>query len=584
MSEEAAPTIAQQSLVPEVPATAAGRVLSGAAKHWVATLALLCLVLWLPGIFSLPPIDRDESRFAQSSRQMLESHDFVNIKFGHVPRYKKPAGVYWLQSATTAIAGFGDHSHIWTYRLASLLGGIVAVLLCFWCARAFALPEVSWLAAAMLGTSLLLTAESTMATTDAVQLACLMGAMGVLLRVYLAARGGLAVNSRLVLIGWAAFAAGILVKGPVVPGVCAVTIIALIAWDRGEWRWLKSLRPLLGIALVLVIVLPWGIAILFESHGAFYEQSLGQDFAAKLASGQESHGAWPGYYLLLATLTFWPAILFVLPGLGEAIRRVQDPATRFLIAWAGASWLMIEAVPTKLPNYILPAYPPIAILAALWVIWPREANAPRWQRALEYVAAVQFILVALALTAAPILARRYGLDLGGANAFTGVAAAGLLAAVLAAALCLRRARVTAFLFATLAALVFYPTITALAAPHMETLWVSPRAAALAREYARPGDPPVAAAGYIEPSLMFALGSETRLTNGAGAAETGAYQGGLALVEDSERAAFLARLAELDTDAAPLDQLSGFNYTRGRKVHITLYRVSATHDVTVPPAE
>jgi len=582
MSEAGAPS--QQPFTPEVPATRAGRTLSWAARHWAATLALMCLALWLPGILSLPPIDRDESRFAQSSRQMLESHDFVNIEFGHVPRYKKPAGVYWLQAATTAIAGLGDHGHIWTYRLASLFGGIGAVLLCFWCARAFAVPEVSWLAAAMMGTSLLLTAESTMATTDAVQLACLMGAMGVLLRVYLAAHGGSAVRTRLVLIGWAAFTAGILVKGPVVPAVCAVTIVALVAWGRGEWRWLKALRPLLGVALALAIVLPWGIAILFASHGAFYEQSLGQDFAAKLASGQESHGAWPGYYLLLATLTLWPAILFVLPAIGAAVGRLQDPATRFLIAWAGASWLMIEAVPTKLPNYILPAYPPIAMLAALWVLWPRVWEAPRWKRALDYAAAVQFVLVALALSAAPMLARRYGLDSGFAEAATGVAVAGLVAAILAAVLYLRRARVAAFLSAALAALVFYPTIAALAAPRMETIWVSPRAAALVGKYAKRGDPPVAAAGYIEPSLMFALGSETRLTDGAGAADAGAYQGGLALIEDSERPAFLAHLAELETDAAPLGQLTGLNYTHGRTVHITLYRVTPTHDVTLPPAE
>jgi hypothetical protein len=92
------------------------------------------------------------------------------------------------------------------------------------------------------------------------------------------------------------------------------------------------------------------------------------------------------------------------------------------------------------------------------------------------------------------------------------------------------------------------------------------------------------AGYTEPSLVFFLGSETRLTNGAGAAEVGANQGGLALVEDSERAAFLAHLVELEADANKLDELSGYNYSRGRKVHITIYRVTATHDITVPPAE
>ena len=101
---------------------------------------------------------------------------------------------------------------------------------------------------------------------------------------------------------------------------------------------------------------------------------------------------------------------------------------------------------------------------------------------------------------------------------------------------------------------------------------------------RPGDPPPALAGYTEPSLVFLLGTETRLTDGTGAADAGAFQGGLALVEDTERPAFLARLAEIEADAVPVDELSGLNYSRGRKVHITLYRVTATHDITVPPAE
>src|ERR1700712_1393416 len=84
----------------QVPATRAGRLLSWLARHWVPTLSLLCLLLWTPGVLSLPPTDRDESRFAQSSRQMLETGNFIDIRFGHVPRYKKPAGIYWLQSLT----------------------------------------------------------------------------------------------------------------------------------------------------------------------------------------------------------------------------------------------------------------------------------------------------------------------------------------------------------------------------------------------------------------------------------------------------------------------------------------------------
>jgi len=571
--------------VPAVPATRAGRLLSLLARYWYVSLTLICLALWTPGVLSLPPLDRDESRFAQSSRQMLESGNFIDIRFGHVPRYKKPVGIYWLQAVATAIAGHGDRSHIWTYRLPSLIGGIIAVLLCFWTARAFALPEVSWLAGALMAISVLLTAESTIATTDAVQLACALGAIGVLFRVYLAGRDPERPmpSTRAVMLGWTALALGTLIKGPVVIGVCAVIIIALIAWDRGEWRWLRHLEPLYGIPLTLLIVAPWAVAIYIQSKGAFFQQSLGDDFAAKLANGQESHGAWPGYFLLLVTITFWPAILFVVPGLGNAIRRHRDPAIHFLLAWAGASWLMFELVPTKLPHYVLPAYPALAIMAALWMLMPRDPNPRAWQPILFWLAALQFLLGLVALAVAPIIASRlYGTGIE----WHLIAASGIgaLLGLVALALYLRRSAILTTVFATLTALVLYPAITTLAAPRLEQIWVSPRAAELVAHHVHPGDPPPTLAGYTEPSLVFLLGTETRLTNGGGAAEIGVQAGGLALVEDRERPAFLAHLAEVQGDAIPVDSLDGFNYSRGKKVHLTLYRMTATRDFGVPPAE
>src|SRR5579872_1636996 len=120
------------------------RWLAWAGRRPLPLLALLGLLLWLPGVLSLPPLDRDESRFAQSSRQMVESGNWVDIRLGHVPRYKKPAGIYWLQATATEIAGpfLGDRDdRIWTYRLPSLLGGIAAAWLTVWCAAAVARSE-----------------------------------------------------------------------------------------------------------------------------------------------------------------------------------------------------------------------------------------------------------------------------------------------------------------------------------------------------------------------------------------------------------------------------------------------------------
>src|ERR1700704_3656736 len=94
-----------------------------------ALLSLLCLLLYPPGIASIPPLDRDEARFAQATRQMLETGDFLRIRFQDEARNKKPAGIYWLQAAAVSAFSTPAGTAIWPYRLPSLLGGIAAVLL-----------------------------------------------------------------------------------------------------------------------------------------------------------------------------------------------------------------------------------------------------------------------------------------------------------------------------------------------------------------------------------------------------------------------------------------------------------------------
>src|SRR3954467_5651849 len=93
----------------------------------LAVLLLICVLAWLPGFFTLPPLDRDESRFAQATKQMLETQDFVDIRLGDAARYEKPVGIYWLQAASTAMLDGGSRDQIWTYRVPSFLGALAAV-------------------------------------------------------------------------------------------------------------------------------------------------------------------------------------------------------------------------------------------------------------------------------------------------------------------------------------------------------------------------------------------------------------------------------------------------------------------------
>src|SRR5436309_11977986 len=102
----------------------------------VAFLVLCALLLFLPGFFTIPPVDRDEARFAQATKQMVESGDYVDIRFQEDVRYKKPAGIYWLQSAVVnaanALGVRRATTAIAAYRIPSLLGAIAAVLLTYW--------------------------------------------------------------------------------------------------------------------------------------------------------------------------------------------------------------------------------------------------------------------------------------------------------------------------------------------------------------------------------------------------------------------------------------------------------------------
>jgi 4-amino-4-deoxy-L-arabinose transferase-like glycosyltransferase len=556
-----------------------------ALSRWpAATLFALCLIAWLPGFLTLPPLDRDESRFAQASKQMVESGDLVDIRFSTGARYNKPIGIYWLQSASEKVFGSVPHNIILHYRIPSLIGGYLALLLTFWCARGFVGPPTALLSAALLGATVLMTAEAEIATTDAVLLATILAAQAIFMRVYLVARDPAypKVPLWLALLGWAAIGAGILIKGPVILGVLAVTVIPLSVWDR-EWRWLGGTRPLPGIPLAILIVAPWAIAIGFASHGAFYQQSLGHDFANKMIGGQESHGALPGYFLVLSSLTLWPATLVALPGLYEGYRSRHEPAFRYLFVWAVASWLLFEIVPTKLPHYVLPAYPALTMLGAMWVMRPSLIDALMRERIFRYAASAQFAVGAIVLAAAPfVAAHKFGTDLSPWIVVC-ILLFGLLA-LAATIMWVPRRRLIGSLLAIAGALVLFPTLTLGLAPALSPIWTSPRAAALIARDSKADDPPVTLAGYVEPSLVFLLGTRTNIETGQGAADIAAGQGGLVLVEDHELKNFLDRVAARGAAFAKADEISGYDYSRGRAVHLTLYRTLPAMQVSPPPAE
>jgi len=338
-------------------------------------LAVLCLCLYLPGLTTLPPTDRDESRFAQASKQMLETGNYVDIRFQETPRYKKPIGIYWLQAASASLAGGPEKAGISAYRIPSVAGAFLAVLLTFFFGSRLFGQSTALLAAALLGSCLLLTVEAHLAKTDAMLLACVVAMQGALGHIYLKARQGGDAGLRWALFFWAACGAGFLIKGPVPPAIALLTVLALLLADR-DLALLRTLRPGRGLLLLAAIALPWLIAINLASHGEFVKTALTEDLLPKLISGQESHGAPPGYYLLLATALLWPGSLFAAYAIRPTWKLRSELAVRFCLAWIIPNWLMFELVPTKLPHYILPTLPAIFLLTANVLLRNEELRAP----------------------------------------------------------------------------------------------------------------------------------------------------------------------------------------------------------------
>jgi 4-amino-4-deoxy-L-arabinose transferase-like glycosyltransferase len=537
-------------------------------------LIFVCLVSFVPGIASIPPLDRDESRYIQATHQMAETGDYVDIRFQDASRYKKPVGIYWLQSAMLKVTGYDHTAPVWAYRLVSVMGATLAVLATAALGAFLFGRSAGLLAGLALAAIVMLGFEARVAKTDATLLATVMFAQGALASIWMASRNNAPVKWAPALTFWIATAIGILIKGPITPFVSVLTAATLSLFYR-DWRWLKRLKPLAGLPILLIIVLPWLIMITLKSGGAFFSESVGNDLLSKVGDGQESHGAPPGYFALIFVVFIWPFGVMAIRGGLQALSRFRtDPRLAFLTAWYIPYWLVTEMIPTKLPHYILPAYPAILLMMA-WAVDTGIAKEPyrgRWQIWFERLTLLGLAVATLGLMGAGTVLPWVMADtvsVAGIAAFFTAAAAGIFASGLVLKDNLKRAiqAAAAFGIATLALLTWgvVPAIT--------PIWMSP-AINNAFNQAKPcPDSILASAGYAEPSLVFLAGTKTVLTDGAGAAKhlLANPSCAIAAVDERNQADFYQNLPQGDKSVIIVGTASGINYSKGRKTTVTLYK-------------
>jgi len=391
-------------------------------------LLLLCLAAYLPGLFTIPPIDRDESRFAQASRQMFESAMMSEAErgatkdFGRTgglaipyvqdkPRLNKPPLIYWLQTASAAIFTGGKplDDAIWMYRIPGVLCAIGAAaatwrLALSMCAGVGAAAGgvgagiaasharlIAFVAAGAIAICPVVVLDAHQARADQLLLFTVVLTQWMLWKIAIGDR-----RFGTAALFWVCVALGVLSKGPITPMIAALTALAW-SFVRREWRWLWSLRPLLGLIIVSAVVAPWVYAVASRLGFENYWRTIWNETIGRSVEGKEGHWGPPGYHLLLVFFLLWPVSLGI-PGAfasfwrviradSESINAAQPwvstragfrerirlacvarPRDAFLLAWIVPGWIVFEVVNTKLPHYTLPLYPALCILAAAWLV------------------------------------------------------------------------------------------------------------------------------------------------------------------------------------------------------------------------
>jgi 4-amino-4-deoxy-L-arabinose transferase-like glycosyltransferase len=516
-----------------------------------ALVALLALASALFGIARMPVMDIDEARFAQASRQMVESGDYVRIRLQDAERNRKPVGIYWLQAASVnVLRPFTERLNtIWPYRVPSALGLVMAALAALWAGQALFGARIAVMGAGLYASGLLAGLEGMTAKTDSVLVGFTTLAIAALARLRF---GGAATQPRLLaLVFWSAFACGVMIKGFITPMAAVLTLLTLFLWER-KAAWMKPLLWWPGPVLAVAIAAPWLIAIGVVTEGRFYQDLIATELGPKVVGSDHAHRGAPGYFLLLLPLLIFPATYALPAAFRVAWRALRTPVKdetqaplRFVLAWALPTFLAFEIFPTKLIHYTLPVYPALALLCGVGL---GAMRGKRWRTThpagLALFAVGGAVIVALTAYGATFIPGDADADLRRAIA-TAVVGGGILIAAMVGLSLMRRGTYRAGIL-IMCGLALSFILRDRIVPDARNLFVTNEAVAVltrARLMPASGEP-FWVVGYTQPSLVFATQTSIRLVDPEAAA-VGVEPGDTMMIEGRELQSTLTALSARD---------------------------------------
>jgi 4-amino-4-deoxy-L-arabinose transferase-like glycosyltransferase len=503
--------------------------------------------LYLLGNGSVDVWDRDEPRYAQTSRQMLQSGDWVVPHYLDLVRTAKPALIYWCQASTMAL--FGDNA--FAARLPSALAmTILLVLLSIVLWRHIGPQRTAW-TVFIFATSGLVIAAAKMCITDAVLLLWVTIAQLCLYAMWRKNFSWLVVIVMSVAMGLAG-----LTKGPVILGVQGMTIVILVLMRWTDKRWpprenaerrtmndemdaglsvhrssfivQRSSQPIpglppraikeslftifakivVGLLITTAIVLPWVLMVNHRS-AQFLQHAVSHDVWDRMMTPLEQHTGPPGYYLMTIWVTFFPWSLLLPLAIGLAIRHRRDPQIRFALAAVIGPWIMLECIRTKLPHYLLPAYPPLAFLTADALVRCFKGEfSDLKSTGFRIGLGIWAILIALA-SSAPWVAMLAYHDALPISAMVAISLFGILFPATVFVLFLKRRYATASLAMGVGMMILVALMYGWYLPRADFLRISPRVAQILISHNVTHPHQVIMMDYMEPSLAFDQGGTMR---------------------------------------------------------------------------
>ncbi len=546
----------------------------------LGSLIILIILALFSGQYSIPPIDRDEARFAQASSQMIQSGDYVNIKFQDEIRAKKPIGIYWLQAFSAKIFGQED---IGSYRIPSLLSSIITLVFVGLITRLIFPLYQTLIVTLLFASSIVFMGEAHLAKTDATLLCLICVQQYFLLKIILHQENTFKLKYLYPIIVWLTFSFGVLVKGPISIAILFPTVIAFSIIQK-SLNLIKSLRPIIGFLICTLVILPWFLAIDEETNGMFLQKAFQEDFFSKLESGQEGHGALPGTHLLILSISIWPIATFLPCLILFSLQHRNNVVIKFLMCWILPFWVVIELIPTKLLHYPLPVLPAITILA-IGGLLQFKSNIKKIKSALvrkiTYMSSILFSFGGIVLSGGIFyISSEFNIENDNILTFF------TIFLVLIAIVIFLFSHTLIFNFKNLYLDIsksFYNILLAIIAlasifniinynfvlPKLDYLHPSN---AIIKKLKKVKADAVASSGYHEPSLVFLLNGDVLLSDPHEVAIFMAEgKNNVALVEKSDLKLFLETTNDLNLKIKEISIVRGFNIAKGRHVEIYIFQ-------------